>query len=212
MNFLTLPTLKVQNSETLKPVTNKPVPKKPEWKIDREIKQEVEDSATQNIEEFHTQDLDFDDDFSNDASAEPVGVKKENLPSTAETITDVAEEFLNEDFDIFPAKKESKELKPLTSTWTEQMGENQVAAMVQMDGQLPLQTNENGDKILKFYWLDAWEDRFVKPGVVYLFGKVYANPSNKKAGCVSCCLVVKSINRQMFLLPREYVSFKSFYK
>lgn len=185
------------------------MPKKPEWKIDREIKQEIEDSATQNIEEFHTQDLDFDDDFSNDTTPKPaeVEIKKEILPSTAETITDVAEEFLNEDFEIFPTKKESpKELKPLTSTWTDQMGENQVAATVQVDGLLPLQTNESGEKVLKFYWLDAWEDRFVKPGVVYLFGKVYANPSNKKAGCVSCCLVVKNVNRQMFLLPREYVS------
>ncbi|XP_035429801.2 DNA polymerase alpha catalytic subunit [Spodoptera frugiperda] len=200
-------TVTPQNGETSKPVTDKPVPKKPEWKIDREIKEEIEDSATQNIEEFHTQDLDFDDDFSNDTTPKPaeVEIKKEILPSTAETITDVAEEFLNEDFEIFPTKKESpKELKPLTSTWTDQMGENQVAATVQVDGLLPLQTNESGEKVLKFYWLDAWEDRFVKPGVVYLFGKVYANPSNKKAGCVSCCLVVKNVNRQMFLLPREY--------
>ncbi|KAH9631071.1 hypothetical protein HF086_017058 [Spodoptera exigua] len=196
-----------QNGETSKSVTDKSVPKKQEWKIDREIKEEIEDSATQNIEEFHTQDLNFDDDFSNDNTPKPaeVEIKKEILPNTGETITDVAEEFLNEDFEIFSTKKESpKQLKPLTSTWTDQMGENQVAATVQVDGQLPLQTNESGEKILKFYWLDAWEDRFVKPGVVYLFGKVYANPSNKKAGCVSCCLVVKNVNRQMFLLPREY--------
>ncbi|CAH0698815.1 unnamed protein product [Spodoptera exigua] len=196
-----------QNGETSKSVTDKSVPKKQEWKIDREIKEEIEDSATQNIEEFHTQDLNFDDDFSNDNTPKPaeVEIKKEILPNTGETITDVAEEFLNEDFEIFSTKKESpKQLKPLTSTWTDQMGENQVAATVQVDGQLPLQTNESGEKILKFYWLDAWKDRFVKPGVVYLFGKVYANPSNKKAGCVSCCLVVKNVNRQMFLLPREY--------
>ncbi|CAH0600272.1 unnamed protein product [Chrysodeixis includens] len=194
----------VQKSESPKP---KPASKKPEWKIDREIKQEVEDSATQNIEEFtDTQDINFDDDFSNDAAPapQPVEVKSEALPSTGETITDVAEEFLNEDFEIFAVKKESlKELKPLTSTWSEQMGENQAVATVSLD-QLPLQTNENGDKVLKFYWLDAWEDRFVKPGVVYLFGKVYVNPSNKKEGSASCCLVVKNVNRQLFLLPREY--------
>lgn len=137
-------------------------------------------------------------------------VKKENIPSSVNTITDVAQEFLNDDFEIFSElKKESpkaKELKPLTSNWSEQGMDNQVTASVQTDGQLPLQTNENGENILKFYWLDAWEDRFVKPGVVYLFGKVYVNPSNKKAGCVSCCLVVKNVNRQLFLLPREYVS------
>ncbi|XP_026726379.1 DNA polymerase alpha catalytic subunit [Trichoplusia ni] len=200
-----LKTEPVQKSESPKPT--KPTLKKPEWKIDREIKQEVEDSATQNIEEFtDTQDINFDDDFSNDAAPAPqaVEVKSEILPSTGETITDVAEEFLNEDFEIFAVKKESpKELKPLTSTWSEQMGENQAVATVSLD-QLPLQTKENGDKYLKFYWLDAWEDRFVKPGVVYLFGKVYVNPSNKKEGSASCCLVVKNVNRQLFLLPREY--------
>lgn len=134
-------------------------------------------------------------------------MKKEVLPSTGETITDVAEEFLNEEFEIFPTKKESpKELKPLTSTWPDQMCENQVLSSVHVDAQLPLQTNENGDKVMKFYWLDAWEDRFVKPGVVYLFGKVYVNPSKKREGAISCCLVVKNVNRQIFLLPREYVS------
>lgn len=187
--------------------------KKTEWKIDKEIKQEVEDSATQNIEEFSTQDIDLGDDFSNDCDivmAKTPDVKKENIASSAHTVTDVAQEFVNDDFELFSeVKKESlkeKELKPLTSNWLEQGVDNQVTASVQTDGQLPLQTNEDGEKTLKFYWLDAWEDRFVKPGVVYLFGKVYVNPSNKKAGCVSCCLVVKNIHRQLFLLPREYVS------
>lgn len=86
------------------------------------------------------------------------------------------------------------------------MNENQTTSAIQTDGNLPLQTNENGDKVLRFYWLDAWEDRFVKPGVVYLFGKVYVNPSNTKEGCLSCCVVVKNVNRQLFLLPREFVS------
>lgn len=191
---------------TVKPLVDKPLPKKTGWTIEKEIKKELEDSATQNIEEIHTQDIDFDDDFSNGATT-PTEVKKEEAPSS-NTITDVAEEFLNDDFKIFsPFKKQSpKQLKPLASNWSELANENQVTASIQTDGKLPLQSNENKEKILKFYWLDAWEDRFVKPGVVYLFGKVYVNPSNKKEGCVSCCLVVKNVNRQLFLLPREYVS------
>lgn len=203
-----------QDTEPVKTtVTSNKSTKKTEWKIDKEIKQELEDSATQNIEEFHTQDIDFDDDFSNDtappATAKVTKTESKEEPSAGVTITDVAEEFLNDDFEIFPAKKQSpKELKPLTSTWNE-IGDNQGGATgtsVHTDGQLPLQTNEKGEKVLKFYWLDAWEDRFVKPGVVYLFGKVYAKPSDKKAGCLSCCVVVKNVTRQMFLLPREYVS------
>lgn len=212
--------LQKHNSENcrLAPLENKPLliekpVKKSEWKIDEEIKQELEDSATQNIEEFPTQDFDFVDDLNSDCDivmSKAPDVKKENIPSPINTITDVAQEFLNDDFEVFcEPKKElhkEKELKHLTSNWSEQGMNNQVTASVQTDGQLPLQTNENGEKILKFYWLDAWEDRFVKPGVVYLFGKVYVNPSNKKAGCVSCCLVVKNVNRHLFLLPREYVS------
>ncbi|XP_037300850.1 DNA polymerase alpha catalytic subunit [Manduca sexta] len=182
---------------------NKKPLKKPEWKIEKEIKQELEDTATENIEEFNTQDIVFDDDFSDNAPIETI--VKEEAPSAANTVADVAEEFL-EDFEIFTAPKiqVQKELKPLACTWSGEMADNKAAAMVQSDGQLPLQAGENGEKLLKFYWLDAWEDRFVKPGVIYLFGKVYVNPSNKKAGCTSCCLVVKNINRQMFLLPREY--------
>lgn len=195
-----------ENGEN-KASTSKPA-QKPAWKIDREIKQELEDSATQNIEEFNTQDFNFDDDFSNDALPAPTTPKPEVKKEESNTaITDVAEEFLNDEFEIFPIKKSSpKELAPLTSTWTDQMGENETAVTIQTDGQLPLTTSEDGEKVLKFYWLDAWEDRFVKPGVVYLFGKVYVDPTNKKKGCVSCCLVVRNVNRQMFLLPREYVS------
>lgn len=158
------------------------------------------------IEDFHTQD-DFNDDFTN--VQQPTETKKdENIPSTSNTISDVVEEFLNDDFDIFP-KQESKvkQAKPLKSSWTEQAADNHNAASVQIDTKtLPLQTNKDGDQVLKFYWIDAWEDKFVKPGVVYMFGKVYVNPSNKKAGCVSCCLVVKNVNRKLYLLPREYVS------
>nr|XP_026485188.1 DNA polymerase alpha catalytic subunit [Vanessa tameamea] len=208
------PVVKFEETDTYKKETNDQnsllekqsnghIAKKSEWNIDKEIKKELEDSATQNIEEFQTQELNFDDDFSNDAALCAVPEIKEETPTVSNTITDVAEEFLNEDFEIFPTKKEPKELKPLSSNWADQ-NQNQVVSTVQTDGQLPLQTNKDGEKVLKFYWLDAWEDRFVKPGVVYLFGKVYVNPANKKAGCTSCCLVIKNVDRQLFLLPREY--------
>ncbi|KAL4705659.1 hypothetical protein ACJJTC_011221 [Scirpophaga incertulas] len=198
----------ITNSNVIS-IENRLMAKKPEWKIDKEIKQETEDSATQNIEEFQSQDINFDDYFSNDCPpvTEVICTKKDvAVPTPSTTITDVAEEFLNEEFEIFPTnKKESPTaLKPLSSTWSEQVNDNLVATSVKSDGQLPLQINENGEKVLRFFWLDAWEDKFVKPGVVYMFGKVYANPTNKKEGCLSCCVVVKNINRQIFLLPREY--------
>lgn len=37
---------------------------------------------------------------------------------------------------------------------------------------LPVHQQENGDRVLSFYWLDAYEDQFNQPGKVFLFGKV----------------------------------------
>lgn len=53
--------------------------------------------------------------------------------------------------------------------------------------------------------MDAFEDIFKQPGVVFLFGKV--KPVNLDT-YVSCCVVVKNIERRIFLLPRNAVSSK----
>ncbi|KAA0704573.1 DNA polymerase alpha catalytic subunit [Triplophysa tibetana] len=45
---------------------------------------------------------------------------------------------------------------------------------VQVDAShLPLVEGPDGDKVFRFYWLDAFEDQYNQPGVVYLFGKVW---------------------------------------
>nr|XP_058965646.1 DNA polymerase alpha catalytic subunit-like [Pocillopora verrucosa] len=64
---------------------------------------------------------------------------------------------------------------------------------------LPLQEFE-GEKVLKFFWFDAYEDRFKLPGTVYLFGKVWIESAKTY---VSCSVAVKNIERQIFILPRE---------
>ncbi|KAK5665249.1 DNA-directed DNA polymerase alpha catalytic subunit pol1 [Batrachochytrium dendrobatidis] len=51
------------------------------------------------------------------------------------------------------------------------------------------------DGSLKMYWFDSYE----KHGIVYLFGKVYQPLTQRH---VSCCLVVKNIQRNLFVLPR----------
>ena len=38
---------------------------------------------------------------------------------------------------------------------------------------LPLMEDEDGDQFIRFYWLDAYEDSFRQPGIVYLFGKIW---------------------------------------
>jgi DNA polymerase alpha subunit A len=53
---------------------------------------------------------------------------------------------------------------------------------------------ENNDQIF-MYWIDAYELK----GKVYLFGKVLIEGKYK-----SCCATIENINRNLFILPREY--------
>ncbi|KAI8977403.1 DNA polymerase family B-domain-containing protein [Mycotypha africana] len=53
------------------------------------------------------------------------------------------------------------------------------------------------NKHLHFWWYDAYERK--EKGYVYLFGKVLNKGTNKY---VSCCVTVKNIERNLFILPR----------
>ncbi|BBN16162.1 DNA polymerase alpha subunit A [Marchantia polymorpha subsp. ruderalis] len=66
-----------------------------------------------------------------------------------------------------------------------------------VSGALPL----DAEGKLSFYFLDAYEEAFgANPGTVYLFGKV------KKGGeFVSCCVVVRNLQRSVFAVPASYV-------
>ncbi|KAM8977106.1 DNA polymerase alpha catalytic subunit [Pelodytes ibericus] len=88
------------------------------------------------------------------------------------------------------------------SCWDHMPDENEtVSNEVQVDSSLlPLVTGEDGDQVFRFYWLDAYEDQYNQPGVVYLFGKVWIESADSY---VSCCVSVKNIERTVYLLPRE---------
>ena len=64
---------------------------------------------------------------------------------------------------------------------------------------LPL-IDVEGEKVLRFFFLDAYEDRYNQPGTVYLFGKVWIDAVKSH---VSCSLAVKNIEREVYLLPRK---------
>uniref|UniRef100_A0A3P9JM83 DNA polymerase n=1 Tax=Oryzias latipes TaxID=8090 RepID=A0A3P9JM83_ORYLA len=84
----------------------------------------------------------------------------------------------------------------------EETGTSDVPAEVHVDSsQLPLVEGEDGETAFRFYWLDAFEDPYNQPGVVYLFGKVWIQSAKSH---VSCCVTVKNIERTIYLLPREY--------
>ncbi|PIO77205.1 DNA polymerase [Teladorsagia circumcincta] len=63
---------------------------------------------------------------------------------------------------------------------------------------------EDGQQMIRMYWLDAYEDPVKHSGTVYLFGRVNVN-GNKWA---SCCVTVKNIFRQVFFLPRATKLFR----
>ncbi|TWW71126.1 DNA polymerase alpha catalytic subunit isoform X1 [Takifugu flavidus] len=90
------------------------------------------------------------------------------------------------------------------SSW-EQEEEDRASAVpvdIQVDtSQLPLVEEPNGEQVFRFYWLDAFEEPYSHPGVVYLFGKVWIESAKSH---VSCCVTVRNIERTMYLLPREY--------
>lgn len=55
------------------------------------------------------------------------------------------------------------------------------------------------DGHLHMWWYDAYERK--EKGYVYLFGKVLNKDTNKY---VSCCVTVKNIERNIFVLPRKH--------
>uniref|UniRef100_A0A3B4XG42 DNA polymerase n=1 Tax=Seriola lalandi dorsalis TaxID=1841481 RepID=A0A3B4XG42_SERLL len=86
------------------------------------------------------------------------------------------------------------------SSWGQE--EEEAPVEVQVDSsQLPLLEGADGEQVFRFYWLDAFEDPYTQPGVVYLFGKVWIESAKSH---VSCCVTVKNIERTMYFLPREY--------
>ncbi|KAL2768884.1 DNA polymerase alpha catalytic subunit isoform 3 [Daubentonia madagascariensis] len=75
------------------------------------------------------------------------------------------------------------------------------AQEVQVDSNyLPLVKGTDEEQVFQFYWLDAYEDQYNQPGVVFLFGKVWIESAKTH---VSCCVMVKNIERTLYFLPRE---------
>ncbi|XP_065059619.1 DNA polymerase alpha catalytic subunit-like [Rhopilema esculentum] len=147
--------------------------------VKKEIKQELE-------EDFDlANDLDIQDDIDIDQIAEP----KKTEAARREEIED------------------ESDISGIRMTWEQVMEENKMEkgdeafTNITVDSsQLPL-TDVDGEKVLKFFMLDAYEDSYHQPGTVYLFGKVFVDSA---ASHVSCCVTVKNIERRLFVLPRKY--------
>ncbi|KAI8978630.1 DNA polymerase family B-domain-containing protein [Pilobolus umbonatus] len=153
-------------------------------------------------------DIDFDmdmDDFNMDDfdKDEPV-VKKEVEELTMEDLEKLSVKKeptvkIEQRVSNFPAIDKSM-TKPGLNNWeSTDMGLADTFAQ-----SITKQENSNidilqSDGTLDMWWYDAYER--LDKGYVYLFGKVLNKVTNEY---ISCCVIVKNIERNLFVLPRPY--------
>ncbi|XP_049775564.1 DNA polymerase alpha catalytic subunit [Schistocerca cancellata] len=151
----------------------------------------IDDGDSHNIKENGTEKGFEDNITSNIAACEP---KVPELPLEKPDPTD--RNFRNKQFD-----NRDDNILAAWASMTDNIKQESEAAAVSISGsELPLVTNGSNKEVLRFFWLDAYEEPFKQPGVVYLFGKVFVQSAKTY---VSCCVSVKNIERKIYLLPRE---------
>uniref|UniRef100_A0A2S2QB52 DNA polymerase n=1 Tax=Sipha flava TaxID=143950 RepID=A0A2S2QB52_9HEMI len=158
--------------------TSEEIMNKPKTVIQKAIEQELFDENMDDIEDF---------DFEEAIKAEKSFVEQSELSIKKESIkSEIKIDFEDTKWPIESIQEEE-----------------QVSLPHDISSKLPLTTDKNGNQVFRFFYLDAFEDVFKQPGIVFLFGKV--KPVNVNA-YVSCCVIVKNIERRMFLLPRNSTS------
>ena len=142
----------------------------------------LQDGVLDGVNEINWDQDDFDMQEPKIEKSEPV---KKSEPADVRTENDLTEEQLSAVWDLMEG----------FST------KGSVQTDVKLDSaELPLTVKEDGTKVFRFFWLDAFEDPWVQPGVVFLFGKVWVE---KFKSHVTCCVTVRNIDRRIYLLPRE---------
>ncbi|KAM9577340.1 DNA polymerase alpha catalytic subunit isoform 1-T1 [Trichechus inunguis] len=192
----------VPSGKTAPPVSRKEPPSTP-------VHRKCVEFTGETVQATHTEDeeksgaMDFEDgDFdepmeTEEVTMEPVAAKTWNQKS------EPAEEVKHE---ADPEKETTACLGhflPDVSCWDiDQEDESCFSSQeVQVDSNhLPLVKGADEEQVFQFYWLDAYEDQYNQPGVVFLFGKVWIESAKTH---VSCCVMVKNIERTLYFLPRE---------
>ncbi|KAB1252862.1 DNA polymerase alpha catalytic subunit [Camelus dromedarius] len=165
-------------------------------------------APTGELAALHTDDeesgaMEFEDgDFDEPMEAEEMDVE----PVAAKTRDQEREPAEGVKQETDPGKETTSylgNLLPDVSCWDiEQEDDSSFSAPeVQVDSNhLPLVKGADDEQVFQFYWLDAYEDQYSQPGVVFLFGKVWIDFAKTH---VSCCVMVKNIERTLYFLPRE---------
>ncbi|KAM4797649.1 LOW QUALITY PROTEIN: DNA polymerase alpha catalytic subunit-like [Urocitellus parryii] len=152
-------------------------------------------------DEYESGEMEFENgDFDEPMEAEEVDMK----PVAAKTWDQESEPAERMKHKADPRKETTSCLGsflPDDSCWgIDQEDDSFSAQEIQVDSsQLPL-VKGTDEEVFQFYWLDAYEDQYNQPGVVFLFGKVFIESAKTH---VSCCVMVKNIERMLYFLPRE---------
>ncbi|XP_058497932.1 DNA polymerase alpha catalytic subunit [Solea solea] len=175
-------------SARLPPSTTAPPSEKQRVKVEEPEEEEVNDAlAFDGVDFDEPMEVGFEEKTpAVTEEAEPKAVAAVKMEAKAETLD--------------PALLSSR----IGGSWgqEEEGAVSEAPAEVQVDSsKLPLVEGPEGDQVFRFYWLDAFEDPYSQPGVVYLFGKVWIESAKSH---VSCCVSVRNIERTMYFLPREY--------
>ncbi|XP_032142053.1 DNA polymerase alpha catalytic subunit isoform X3 [Sapajus apella] len=154
-------------------------------------------------EEQESGPMEFEDgDFDEPMEAEEVDLE----PVAAKTWDQESEPAEEVKQEVDPGKGTMSYLGsvfPDVSCWdVDQEGDSTFLVQeVQVDSShLPLVKGADEEQVFHFYWLDAYEDQYNQPGVVFMFGKVWIESAETH---VSCCVMVKNIERTLYFLPRE---------
>ncbi|XP_008578186.1 PREDICTED: DNA polymerase alpha catalytic subunit, partial [Galeopterus variegatus] len=192
----------VPSGKTASPVSRKELPLTPLPLKHAEFAGELV-QAERTEDEQESGAMEFEDgDFDEPMETEEVDVE----PVAAKTWDQESEPLEGVKHEADPGKGTMSYLGsflPDISSWdVDQEDDSSFSAQeVQVDSShLPLVKGADEEQVFQFYWLDAYEDQYNQPGVVFLFGKVWIESAKTH---VSCCVTVKNIERMLYFLPRE---------
>uniref|UniRef100_A0A8R1HXF4 DNA polymerase alpha catalytic subunit n=1 Tax=Caenorhabditis japonica TaxID=281687 RepID=A0A8R1HXF4_CAEJA len=193
------PFKRARSAESPETLTPRPIVKKPKTMVKKSapvVKPVVDD------------DDDDDDDYGVPEFEDlpevpaPAPVKAVPAPIKKEVKMEVEPADDDDDFEN-PLHKEVKQVESSLAkfqvqeeAWTEQDAED-VKVEVKT-GSEPFYVTRNGEKAIRMYWIDAYEDVHKANGTVYLFGKVKTSSNSWE----SCSVVVKNIQRKVYFMPR----------
>lgn len=172
-----------------KPIISEPkttLTRKPSAKFDDEDFNDMDFSVLDDIENQ------MDQSISEPSPPEPQVIEPE--PEPEPVIKKVVDKFANSEFLLTGWNN-------ICSKSEEQ--DTEVTNGNEIESNLPKLSDETDVKI--WYW-DAWEDPIKQAGKVFLFGRIPIANTTKEYQSV--CVQVENVQRCIYLLPREFVSYQ----